>query len=278
MPTHARGYYPSSQRPDHLMFYATPALSRLQYQSAEAASSFTPVLNAGIEYAHFIHHKFGFSIGAEYNRFAAKYSFDGRRDSLQMFDAWSGYHYQLRQQLHTTEHQSVSYLSVPFKLHFRQLITPDISLNMSAGMVLNTYLSEKRSILAGTINRQAYFSDIHVNVDDFHPLLFGKFDNYIQPSAMPQFGVSRTYTAQVGLSFQLNEFWALHTELNYQYGTKNIKQRNINLLVPDEYAGITATNFIGDIKPQSIGLKIGLAYTFDLFNVDCKCQNSWWKL
>lgn len=274
---HARGYYPAHQRPDHIMIYALPAAAHLQYKSTDAASKMSPVINAGVEYAHFIHHSIGFSIGVEYNTFASKYSFDHRRDSLQMFDTWSGYHYQLKQQLYTTEQQKVSYLSFPLKFHIRQSLTPSINLNLSGGVVFNAYLSQKQTILARTIHRQAYFDDIHVNIDDFQPLLFGTFNQFIQPSPDLQLGVSRTYTAQIGLSFQLNDYWALHTEINYQKGTKDLKQRNINLLMPNEYAGVTATNYIGTVKPQSLGLKIGLAYTFDLFNVDCKCQNSWWK-
>jgi hypothetical protein len=65
----------------------------------------------------------------------------------------------------------------------------------------------------------------------------------------------------------------MHTELNFQYGFQNIKCRSINILVPEEYSGVTATNYIGNIRPVSLGLRIGLAYTFDIFNVDCKCHN-----
>ncbi|MBV5343108.1 hypothetical protein JZU68_05690, partial [bacterium] len=60
-------------------------------------------------------------------------------------------------------------------------------------------------------------------------------------------------------------------------GLNNIKTRNINLLVPNEYAGITATNYIGNIKPYSLGFRIGVSYNFDLFDVDCHCTGKWWK-
>jgi hypothetical protein len=79
--------------------------------------------------------------------------------------------------------------------------------------------------------------------------------------------------AQVGLSFKIAENWNMHTELNLQYGFQNIKTRAINILVPDEYSGITATKYIGEIHPLSFGIRFGIAYTFDIFNVDCKCHN-----
>lgn len=273
----AKDYYPASQRPDHLLFHATPALSLLNYKSADSRSLTAPTLGFGVEYAHFFHRRLGLSIGAEFNSYGAFYLFNGRKDSLQLFDDWSSRNYKLRQQLHTKEYQRVTFLSIPLKAHFRQMLSQTVNLHISVGAAYNVYMSETKSILAGTINRQAYFGDIHVNVDDFMPLMFGKFDNYIQANPQPQFSKTLTGIAQMGLSYQFSTRWTLHTDINFQYGTKNIKTRSINLLEPLEYAGVTATNYIGNIKPYSLGLRIGISYNFDLFNADCHCQGSWWK-
>ncbi len=273
----AKEYYPESQRPDHLMFHITPTVSLLNYSSIDSRSLPAPTLGFGLEYAHFFHRRLGLSIGAEFNSYGAFYLFNDRRDSLQLFDDWSSRNYKLRQQLHTKEYQRVTYLSIPVKAHFRQMLGQAVNLHISVGAAYNMYLSETRSILAGTINRQAYFGDIHVDVDDFLPLMFGKFNDYIKPNPQPQFSKTLTGIAQMGLSFQLSTRWTLHTDINYQHGFKNIKTRSINLLEPLEYAGVTATNYIGNIKPYSLGFRLGISYNFDLFNADCHCQGTWWK-
>lgn len=273
----AQPLYTKNQQPDHLMFHVTPSLSLLGYESAEGRSKPAPVAGLGVEYAHFFHRSIGLSAGVELNSYAAFYTFDGRSDSLQMFDSWSSYHYKLRQQLYTKEYQRVSYVSFPVKVILRQRLSRTVNLNLSSGLAWNVYLTEKKSIVAGTIHRQAYFDDIHVNVDEFYPLMFGQFTDYINPSPQKQFGTTLTFVAQAGLSFQLNTKWALHTELNFQSGLKDIKERHIDLLVPEEYAGVTATNYIGEIKPRSLGLRIGFTYNFDLFNKDCRCHGNWWE-
>ncbi len=273
----AQPLYTKNQQPDHLMFHVTPSLSLLGYESAEGRSKPAPVAGLGVEYAHFFHRSIGLSAGVELNSYAAFYTFDGRSDSLQMFDSWSSYHYKLRQQLYTKEYQRVSYVSFPVKVILRQRLSRTVNLNLSSGLAWNVYLTEKKSIVAGTIHRQAYFDDIHVNVDEFYPLMFGQFTDYINPSPQKQFGTTLTFVAQAGLSFQLNTKWALHTELNFQSGLKDIKERHIDLLVPEEYAGVTATNYIGEIKPRTLGLRIGFTYNFDLFNKDCRCHGNWWE-
>lgn len=270
---HAEGYYTRRERPDHLMFHVTPAFTLLNYKSAESRS--LPSLNGsfGVEYAHFFGLHLGVSIGADISSFSSFYAFGGRRDSLQMFDNWSSLYYKLRQNLTTKEYQRVTYYAFPLKLHLRMLASRTLVFNVSGGLQYSIYASEKQAIVGGTVDRSAYFDDIHVDIDEFYPLLFGKFNRFINPSPQRQFKKTMFAVAQAGFSFRLAEDLNMHTELNFQYGLKNIKTRNINLLVPDEYAGVTATNFIGNIRPISLGLKIGITYTFDLFNVDCKCHN-----
>jgi hypothetical protein len=275
--TNAKEYYPISQQPDHLMFHFTPAMSLLNYNSANGQSIPAPAIGFGVEYAHFIHRRIGFSIGAELNTYNAMYIFNGRKDSLPLLDSWSSRNYILRQQLYTKEFQSVSYLSVPVKAIFRQMLSSTVNLNISAGVAYNTYLIEYKDIIAGEIFRQAYFGDINVNIDEFYPLTFGEFDDYVNPSPQKQFTTTLTGIAQIGLSYHFSKQWVMHTDVNFQYGFKNIKTRDIDILVPNEYSGVTATNYIGEIKPYSLGFRIGFSYNFDLFKVDCHCQNTWWR-
>lgn len=269
----AEGYYTSKERPDHLMLHFTPTVSLLDYKSIESRSIVSPNIGAGIEYAHFFGRHLGLSIGAEFTSFSAFYNFSGKNDSLELFDSWSSRYYSLKQNLTTTEHQSVTYLSIPVKIIYRQIISKKINIYVSLGAAYGTYYKEHKSIISGTVDRQAVFKEINVTVDEFYPLMFGKFKNYINPSSEKQFKNTILGVAQMGLSYGIAPNWNLHTELNFQYGFRNIKTRSINILVPEEYSGVTATNYIGDIRPLSVGLRIGIAYTFDIFNVDCKCHD-----
>ena len=275
----ASGYaqytYSGRARPDNFMFHVTPSLSLLDYKSADAKSSMSATIGAGVEYAHFFNQIFGLSIGAEFTSFSANYHFNGRKDSLELFDNWSSKYYKLRQNLTTKEYQRVTYLSFPVKLNFRHRLTDLLNFNASVGVAYTVYMSESKSIVSGTVDRQAFFGDIFVNIDNFHPLMFGKFTDYIHPSAEKQFKSTLLGVAQMGVSFNLADGWDMHTELNVQYGFQNIKCRSINILVPDEYAGVTATNYINTIRPVSVGVRVGISYTFDLFSIDCKCHNSW---
>jgi hypothetical protein len=270
---YAKGYYTSRERPDQLMFHVTPTVSLLDYKSVDSKSSISGNIGIGAEYAHFFSQHWGLSVGAEISSFSSFYFFKGRRDSLELFDNWSSKYYMLRQNLTTKEHQNVTYLSFPVKFMYRHIFTKRLNFNASIGAAYGLYISENKSIISGTIDRQAFFGDIYVNIDEFYPLMFGKFTDYINPSPVKQFKSTVLGIAQVGFSFKLAEDWNMHTELNFQYGFQNIKCRSINILVPEEYSGVTATNYIGNIRPVSLGLRIGLAYTFDIFNVDCKCHN-----
>ena len=272
---YAQGIYTIRERPDHLMFHVTPTVSILDYKSIDAKSKIAENIGFGMEYAHFFGQHLGLSIGTELTSFNSFYTFKGRKDSLELFDNWSGRYYQLRQDLTTKEYQHVTYLSFPVKVQFRFLLNNSLTFNLSAGAAYNVYLSENHSIISGTIDRRAFFNGIYVEVDDFRPLMFGKFSDYINPSPEKQFKTTITGIVQAGLSFHLIGNWNMYTALNLQYGFQNIKNRNINLLVPEEYAGVTATNYIGNIKPVSLGFRVGFAYIFDLFNVDCKCHNGW---
>lgn len=267
--------YSGRARPDQLMLHTTPYVSLLDYKSVDSKSSISGNMGFGLEYAHYFGHYVGLSIGAEVSSFSTFYTFHGRRDSLELFDNWSSRYYKLRQNLTTKEYQKVTYLSFPVKLNFRHNLTKWFNINASVGAAYALYMKEDKSIKSGTIDREAFFGDINVNIDEFYPLMFGKFTDYIQPSPEKQFKSTILGVAQLGLSFNLADNWNMHTELNLQYGFQNIKRRSINLLVPEEYSGVTATNYIGDIRPVSLGIRIGIAYNFDLFGLDCKCHNSW---
>lgn len=270
------GNYTNRAQPDNLMFHLTPSVSLLEYKSIEAKSKISANVGMGVEYAHYFGQYLGLSIGAEISSFSSFYKFNGRRDSLELFDYWSSKYYKLRQNLTTKEHQRVTYLSLPVKLNFRSKLNNKLNFDISVGAAYTVYLSEKKSIVSGTVERQAFFGDIYVNIDDFRPLMFGQFTDYINPSSEKQFKSTLLGIAQMGVSFKLNDKWNMNTALNFQYGFKDIKNRSINILVPDEYSGVTATNFIGTIRPVSIGLRVGVTYVFDLFDVGCKCHGSWY--
>jgi len=272
----AEKIYSGRGRPDHIMFHTTPSVSLLKYKSEDSKSTISGNIGAGIEYAHFFNKYWGLSVGAEITSFSTFYTFHGRKDSLELFDNWSSRRYELRQNLTTKEFQKVSYLSIPLKFNFRHRFTDALNFNVSAGVAYTKYMSENKSIISGTIHREAFFKDIYVNIDEFYPLMFGKFKDYIHPSNEKQFKNTLLGVAQMGFTFNLADNWNMHTELNFQYGFKDIKLRSIPILVPDEYSGITATNYIGEIKPMSLGIRIGIAYNFDLFKMDdCNCHGKW---
>lgn len=278
MPGYSQATYSGRGRPDQLMLHTTPSISLLDYKSVDSKSAISGNIGIGTEYGHFFNQYWGLTVGAEITSFSTFYTFKGRKDSLEMFDDWSLRYYKLRQKLTTMEYQSVTYLSFPVKLNFRHRLTNSLNFNISAGAAYTLYLTENKSIISGTIDRQAFFGDIYVNIDEFYPLMFGKFPDYINPSSEKQFKNTLLAVAQMGISFNLADNWNMHAELNLQYGYKNIKLRAINILVPDEYSGITATNYIGEIKPVSLGLRIGIAYNFDIFGIDqCNCHSKWNK-
>lgn len=273
---YAEKTYSGRGRPDQIMIHTTPSVSLLKYKSEDSKSTVSGSIGAGIEYAHFFNKYWGLSIGAEITSFSSFYTFHGRKDSLELFDNWSSRYYMLRQKLTTKEYQRVSYLSIPIKFNFRHKFTDALNFNVSFGIAYTKYASENKSIISGTVDREAFFKDIYVTIDEFQPLMFGKFKNYINPSNEKQFTNTMLGIAQMGFTFNLADDWNMSTELNFQYGFKDIKLRKINILVPDEYAGVTATNYIGEIKPFSLGIRIGVAYNFDLFKMDnCNCHGKW---
>jgi hypothetical protein len=266
--------YSNLEQPDHLSFHITPSITLLDYKSARSRSIPGVNAGAGVEYAHFFNKYLGLSIGAEVNSFSSYYSFGNKKDSLPMFDSWSGFKYTLHQNLNSLEYQRVTYLNVPLKIELRNLVARNLRFTSSFGVAYSLYLTEHQSVVARTVDRSAYFDSIHVLVDDFAPLNFGKFTHFINPSGKQQF--KRTFMGlfQLGLAYTIIPDVNLHAELNIQYGFENIKLLDNNILVPEEYSGVTATNYIGTIRPMSIGIRVGVTYNFDLFGIDCKCHQA----
>jgi hypothetical protein len=250
-------------------------MTLLNYKSADSRSSISGNVNGGIEYAHFFGSFWGLSVGAEIASFSTFYKFNDRSDSLSLYDEWSTLNYKFHQNLSTLEYQNISYYSFPVKINYRCKFNEQLNFNVSIGAAYTKYFSEKKSIVSGFIDRQSDFEAIHVVVDDYKPIGFGKFNNYIHPSAAKQFKSTILGIAQVGFSFRVAPNLNAHTELNFQYGFVDIKTRSVDILNPNEYSGITATNYIGEIHPISLGLRIGVTYIFDIFNVDCKCHPNW---
>lgn len=238
-----------------------PSLSRLSYESADNSSKGAFALGLSLGYTYHLTERWGIGIGLRYQPFAATYQNRGYQSTSALLTEPNGNQYAITQTLDSKEKQRVSYLMVPLTASYRYPLTAKLALKAAAGAAYALNLSEKLEVASGTISRTAYFPNADLTIDNLPEQTLGTYTDYINMPSGKQLKNTIIGIGEIGAEYALNEQWLLSAGISATMGG-DIKKQSNPILQQNSYAGITASSYVGAVKPVSAGLSLGVVYRF----------------
>lgn len=238
-----------------------PSYSQLSYKSADNTSKGAFSLGVSLGYTYHFTERWGIGIGLRYQPFAATYQNRGYQSTSALFAEPNGNQYSITQTLDSKERQRVSYLMVPLTASFRYPLTGKVTLKAAAGAAYAIALSEKLEVASGTITRTAYFPNADLTIDNLPEQTLGTYTDYINMPSGKQLKNAIMGVGELGAEYALNEQWLLSAGISATMGG-DIKKQSNPILQQNSYAGVTASSYVGAVKPVSAGLSLGVVYRF----------------
>lgn len=238
-----------------------PAYSILKYKSDASSSKGGLGYGASLTYSYLFTKHWGFDVGASFNTFKGKYSFDGITTVSPTYTETHGNTYNVTQVLTTEEEQNLGYLLLPLRLTFRCHLSSNLYFKTALGAAYAFNVYEDRVVKSGTIVRSAYFPVIDVTVKELPEQTLGTYNTYINRSSKNQFKDAIVGVGELGFDYAITPKLYLNTTLHAVYGG-DIKNQSGELLQQLSYSGVTTTNYIGSVKPISVGVNFGLIFRF----------------
>lgn len=238
-----------------------PSYNRLSYKSADNSSEGALGLGLQFGYTYHLTNRWGLGVGLRYQPFSATYKNLDYQTSSGLFTEINGYNYVINQTLNNTEKQHVNYMMIPVMASYRLPINRKLSVRVAAGAAYGFAFGEKLQVNSGTIVRSAYFPDNDLVVDNLPEQTLGSFTDYVNMTSGKQFKNSIMWTGEIGVEYALDQQWLLTGTINGVLGN-DIKKNDGSIVQNNGYSGVTASNYVGAVKPVSVGLSIGVIYRF----------------
>ena len=238
-----------------------PSFSKLSYKSADNSSKGAFALGVGIGYTYHLTERWGLGIGLRYQTFTATYQNKGYQSTSSLFPEPNGHQYTITQTLDSKERQKVSYLMIPVTASYRYPLTSKLALKAAAGAAYALNLREKLEVTSGTITRTAYFPDADLTIDNLPEQTIGTYTDYINKPSGKQLKNAIMGVGELGAEYALNEQWLLSAGISATIGG-DVKKQGDPILQQHSYAGVTASSYVGAVKPVSVGLSLGVVYRF----------------
>lgn len=259
--SHVLGQTDSLQGKHSLELSVIPSFNRLSYKSADNSSEGALGLGFQFGYTHHLTNRWGVGVGLRYQPFSATYENAAYQASSGLFAETNGHNYVISQTLNNTEKQRVNYLMIPVMASYRFPINGKLSVRIAAGAAYGLAFGEKFEFKSGTVVRSAYFPDDDLVVDNLPEQTLGSFTDYVNMTSGKQFKNSIMGLGEIGAEYALDEQWLLTVSINGVLGS-DVKKNNEPIIQQNGYSGVTASSYVGAVKPASVGLSIGVIYRF----------------
>lgn len=238
-----------------------PSLKRLSYKSADNSSKGALGLGLQFGYTYHLTNRWGVGVSLRYQPFSGTYKTRGYHTISGLYTESNGYTYVINQILNNTEKQRVNYMMIPVLASYRFPMIEKLSLRVAAGAAYGLAFGEKLNFKSGTIIRSAYFPDLDLVVDDLPEQYLGTYSDYINMPSHKQFKNAFMGIAEAGAEYVVNHQWLVSASVNAVFGS-DVKKSDGAIVHPNGYSGVTASNYVGAVKPFSIGLSVGIIYRF----------------
>ncbi|WP_052345228.1 OmpA family protein [Alkaliflexus imshenetskii] len=244
-----------------LEFSIIPSFNRLSYKSADNSSEGALGLGLKFGYTYHLTNRWGLGVGLRYQPFSSSYKNQGYQISSELLTEPNGHNYIINQTLNNTEKQRVKYLMIPVVASYRFPINEKISIRLATGAAYGLAFAEKLTFSSGSLQRAAYFPDNDLVVDNLPEQSFGYFNDYVNMASGKQFKNTIMGIGEVGAEYAMNDKWLMTAAMSGVIGS-DIKKNNESLLQHNGYSGVTSSNYVGAVKPVSLGLALGIIYRF----------------
>lgn len=260
-PSLVSGQTDSLQGKHSLELSIIPSYNRLSYKSADNSSEGALGLGFQFGYTYHLTNGWGLGLGLRYQPFSATYNNRDYQTSSGLLTENNGHNYVINQSLDNTEKQRVNYMIIPVLGSYRFPINGKLSVRVAAGAAYALVFGEKVQFNSGTIVRSAYFPDNDIIIDDLPEQSLGTFTDYIHKTSGNQFKNSIMGIGEIGIEYALDHQWLVTASINGVSGS-DIKKKDGPIVQQNGYSGVAASNYIGAVKPVSVGLSIGVIYRF----------------
>lgn len=238
-----------------------PSFNRLSYESADNSSEGSLRLGLDLGYTYHLTNRWGLGVGLRYQPFTSNYKNQGYEATSGFFTEPNGYNYVINQTLNNTEKQCVNYFMIPVLASYGFPVSGKLSARVAAGVAYGLAFGEKLQFRSGSVVRSAYFPDHDLVIDDLREHSLGTFTDYMSKEPGKQLNNAFMGIAELGAEYALNQNWLLTASVNGILGG-DVKKNYESIIQPYSYSGVTASNYIGAVKPVSVGVSIGVIYRF----------------
>ncbi len=238
-----------------------PSYSNLMYESTNGNSDGEMGLGFELGYTYHITNRWGVGTGLRYQPFKAGYKNQNFNSTSATLTEPNGHDYTINQIINNKEEQHVNYLMIPVLASYRLPINERLAMRVAVGAAYGIATAEEVEFVEGTINRTAYFPKNDLVVDNLPEQTLGTFSNFINKTSEKQFGNTLMGLAEVGVEYSLNGKWLLTASFNGAIGG-DVKNESAAIVQPNIYQSVTATDYVGTVKPVSMGLSLGVVYRF----------------
>jgi outer membrane protein OmpA-like peptidoglycan-associated protein/outer membrane protein W len=255
------GQTDSLQGKHSLEFSVIPSFNRLSYKSADNSSEGALGLGLQFGYTYHLTNRWGIGVGLRYQSFSATYDNTGYQATSGLFTETNGHNYVINQTLNNTEKQRVNYMMIPVMASYRLPVNGKLSVRVAAGAAYGLAIGEKLEFQSGNVVRSAYFPDDDLVVDNLPEQTLGSYTDYVNMPSGKQFKNAIMGLGEIGAEYALDHQWLLTASINGAIGS-DVKKNNGSIIQQNEYSGVTSSNYVGAVKPVSVGLSIGVIYRF----------------
>ncbi len=155
------------------------------------------------------------------------------------------------------EKQQVLFVDIPLELQYKHSFSKKFGIIASAGAKLSYPIHASYKTSGGTLTTSGYYSQWDIELNDMPQHGFSTYTDFNGNSSLKP-----TYMgiAELGGTYKLSEKMDLYLGGYYNLGLNNVlKPGTAQLYQPDGvYNGVFATPQAKDVRPYSIGIKVGI--------------------
>lgn len=178
-------------------------------------------------------------------------SIDSENDNYEMQVSGSG----------IVEEQKITYLSVPFKIHYNLHFTRKIGAYINSGIMFSMPLSKNYSG-SGYFDYKGYYPDYNITLFNLPEYGFPENVNLNISDKLDIVTINYNFFASIGFSYSLNSFLDLSLGLYYDQSLSSISNYESNTYqlsrTSDEYNSLMGST--SEVKIKAIGSSLAVSF------------------
>lgn len=251
-------YFTQAQKPINVFSLETGiGLHNLNYTLKNGSSSANSGLMANLKFAHFLTSLWGIETGVGLKSYKSSSTIN-LTEKTPSFDS-DGDPYEYRAVFHNwSEIQGSTQLEIPIEGVFRYMFNTKVGLLTKLGVSVSIPLSTKYETIDGDMTTSGYYSQWNIELTNLPQHGFST----VTASQVGEYELKSSFSAIFELEgiYQLSNKIAISTGIYGSHSINGIYSTVSNTIqqVQGNYEGILQSNQLLEMRPFSVGLKVGL--------------------